>query len=106
VAGWRAALRDRPYLDAYVQEVRTSRELIYAACDRLGLQYWSSAANFVLIRVGGDTGALVRDMAARGVLVRDRSHDPGCSGCIRVTAGVVSHTQAAVEALEALCAVR
>ncbi len=43
-------------------------------------------------------------MIARGVLVRDRSREPGCAGCFRVTAGVVEHTRKAIAVLEELCA--
>ena len=50
-AGWRAALRDRDYLDWYRAQVSESRELLYAACERLSLPYWKSAGNFVLINV-------------------------------------------------------
>lgn len=107
VAGWRAALRDREYLDWYRDQVSESRDLLYAACNRLGLPYWKSAGNFVLINVAraGDPADIARAFADRGILVRDRSRDPGCAGCIRITAGVVRHTEAAVEALEGLCAV-
>jgi histidinol-phosphate aminotransferase len=107
VAGWRAALRDREHLHWYRAQVAESRELIYAACDRLGLPYWKSAGNFVLIKVdrAGTPAAIVSAFAERGVLVRDRSRDAGCAGCIRITAGVVRHTEVAVEALEDLCAV-
>ena len=84
-----------------------SRGLLYAACDRLALPYWKSAGNFVLINVAraGEPADIARAFGERGVLVRDRSRDPGCAGCIRITAGVVRHTEAAVEALEGLCAV-
>src|SRR5919106_1651110 len=51
VAGWRAALRDREYLDWYRAQVSESREILYAACDRLQLPYLKSAGNFVLINV-------------------------------------------------------
>jgi histidinol-phosphate aminotransferase len=94
--GWRAALRDREYLDWYRAQVSESRDVLYAACDRLGLPYWKSA---------GNPADIVRAFADRGVLVRDRSRDPGCAGCIRITAGLVRHTEIAVEALEGLCAV-
>jgi histidinol-phosphate aminotransferase len=106
-AGWRAALRDREYLDWYRAQVSESRDLLYAACDRLGLPYWKSAGNFVLINVSraGEPADIVRAFADRGVLVRDRSRDPGCAGCIRITAGLVRHTEIAAEALEGLCAV-
>ena len=45
-------------------------------------------------------------MIARGVFVRDRTADPSCRNCFRLTAGVVEHTRKAVEALEAVCAAR
>ena len=107
VAGWRAALRDREFLDWYRAQVSESRDLLYSACDRLALPYWKSAGNFVLINVAraGEPGEIARAFAERGILVRDRSRDPGCTGCIRITAGVVRHTEAAVETLEGLCAV-
>jgi histidinol-phosphate aminotransferase len=105
VAGWRAALRDREYLGWYRTQVEESKELLYAAANRLRLQYWKSAGNFVLINVSrvGDPGEIVDAMAKRGILIRDRSKDPGCSGCIRVTAGLVRHTEIVIEALEGLC---
>lgn len=105
-AGWRAALRDREYLGWYRTQVQESKELLYAACERLGLQYWKSAGNFVLINVSrvGDPGEIVEAMATRGILIRDRSKDPGCQGCIRITAGLVRHTEIVIEALEGLCA--
>jgi histidinol-phosphate aminotransferase len=107
VAGWRAALRDREYLAWYRTQVEESRELLYAACERLNLPYWKSAGNFVLINVGSvsNPGDLVEALAARDILVRDRSKDPGCAGCIRITAGLVRHTEIVIEALEGLCAV-
>jgi histidinol-phosphate/aromatic aminotransferase/cobyric acid decarboxylase-like protein len=44
-------------------------------------------------------------MAARGVFIRDRSGQPGCAGCVRITAGVVEHTEQAIVAMEEiLCA--
>ena len=107
VAGWRAALGDREYLAWYRAQVEESRELVYAACERLHLAYWKSAGNFVLINVGAvsDPEEVVAALATRGILVRDRSNDPGCAGCIRITAGLVRHTETAIEALEGLCAV-
>ena len=50
--------------------------------------------------------AIVAGMIARGVFVRDRSADPSCPNCFRVTAGVLEHTQKAVAALEDVCAAR
>jgi len=101
-----AALGDRAHLDAYRAQVRESKGRVYAVCDRLGLGYWPSEANFVLIRVGDRATAIVEAMRQRRIFVRDRSSEPGCAGCIRITAGVLAHTEQALAALEdILCAV-
>jgi histidinol-phosphate aminotransferase len=105
-AALEAALADRGYFDWYVGQVRTSRQLLYDACARLGLPCWPSAANFVLVRVG-DAPGVRSALAGRGVHVRDRSAAPGCWGCVRITAGLVDDTNAAIAALEEVaCAAR
>jgi histidinol-phosphate aminotransferase len=107
VAALLAAVEDRAHLDWYREQVRRSRDRIYALCDRLGLTCWRSEANFVLIRVGESASDVVAAMAARGVFIRDRSGEPGCAGCVRVSAGVVDHTERGLAALEeVLCAAR
>ena len=101
-----AALGDQAHLDAYRAQVRASKARVYAVCDRLGLGYWPSEANFVLVRVGGRATAIVEALRQRRIFVRDRSNEPGCAGCIRITAGVLAHTEQALAALEdILCAV-
>jgi histidinol-phosphate aminotransferase len=100
-----AALGDTEFLPRYAAQVRESRERLYAACRRLGLQHWPSAANYVLIRVG-EAAPFVAALAARKIHVRDRSKDPITPGCIRITAGMVEHTEAAIEALEAVMTAR
>ncbi len=95
-----AALEDRAYLEWSIAQAAESRGLVAGVCRRLGLHAWPSEANFVLVRVGDDVAGVVEEMAARGVLVRDRSRQPGCAGCCRITAGVVEHTKVAVAALE------
>ena len=99
-AGWRAALKDRAQLARYQRQVAESKELVYRFCDRLKLQYWKSAGNFVLLRPGGDIPRLVAALGTRGVLVKDRSREHGCGGCIRLTAGLVEHTRQALAAME------
>jgi histidinol-phosphate aminotransferase len=104
VAALRAALQDRDFRPWYVDQATRSKQLLYDALDRAGLRYWKSAANFVLVDGGTRTRELVDGMIARGVLVRDRSNDRYCPNCLRITTGVVEHTQQAIAALEALCA--
>ena len=102
-----AALDDRDHLAWYREQVAASRQLVYAMCDRLKLTFWPSEANFVLIRVGADAKALVQALAARRIFIRDRSNQPGCEGCVRITTGVMEHTQRCITAMEEiLCAAR
>jgi histidinol-phosphate aminotransferase len=101
------AIADRRYRDWYLDQAKTSRGLLSEAARKLGLRTWPSAANFVLVRVDGDVSTIVSALAARGILVRDRSSEAGCEGCIRITAGVVEDTQRAIAALEeVLCGAR
>ena len=69
-------------------------ELVYEFCTKHGFTFWVSGANFVLARVGDrSAGSLVSRLAAAGIYIRDKSADPGCAGCIRVTTGIVEHTR-------------
>jgi histidinol-phosphate aminotransferase len=107
VVALQAALEDRGYVSDYLRQVEESKTLFYGMCDKLHLEYWKSAANFVLVRVGNRADAVVKTAAARGVYLRDRSNEPGCEGCIRVTTGVVEHTRRALQVFEEiLCAAR
>lgn len=102
-----AALRDVAYYEWYLREVRESKALLYAALDRLAIPYWRSEANFVLVNVGADARRVCRALASAGIFVRDRSNTHGCGGCVRITAGLVTHTARCIEALEeVLCGAR
>jgi histidinol-phosphate aminotransferase len=94
------ALEDAEYLQWYVAEVLASRTLFAAALDRLGVPYWPSQANFILTNIGGKHREFTAAMRARNVLVRDRSSDPGCDGCVRITLGTREHTERGIVALE------
>lgn len=93
------ALEDTAYLDWYVSEVLTGRADFEAALDRAGLRWWPSRANFVLVDIGPQHREFVELMRAAGVLVRDRSNDPGCLGRVRVTIGTREQMQQAIGAL-------
>ena len=94
-----AALRDRAYLDWYVGEVLAARAEFVSALHSLSVYSWPSEANFVLARIGPRHAAFTAAMRRRGVLVRDRSSDSGCAGCVRITVGTRPQTAAGVAAL-------
>lgn len=94
-----AALTDITYLDWYVGEVLAARADFESALDKEGIRRWPSRANFILVEVGAQHAEFVRHMRARGVLVRDRSSDPGCNGRVRITIGTREQMKQAVVAL-------
>ena len=100
VVAVQAALTDLDYLKTYQQQVDESKALMYAACDRLGLKYWKSGANFVLVNAGDRAADLVAGVRARGIFIRDRSTEAECKGCIRITTGIVEHTRRCITAIE------
>jgi histidinol-phosphate aminotransferase len=97
-----AAIDDREYLEWFIAQADASRRLIYDFCARLGLTCWPSEANFVLVRVAPRASAtdVVSALAARGILIRDRSTAPLCEGCVRIAAGEVDATIRCLAALE------
>ena len=100
-----AALEDLDHLHGYLRQVAESKALLYAACDRLGLGHVKSKSNFVLVRAGDRTDALVKGAFAKGIYLRDRSTEPGCAGSLRIATGIVEHTRRAIAVMEeVLCA--
>ena len=94
------ALQDQEYVSRYVAQVLNNRERLQQELGHLGLHYWPSHANFVLVRIGSAHTDFVRALRNRGILVRDRHSDPGCEGCVRLTVGSDEHTQTLIAALQ------
>jgi histidinol-phosphate aminotransferase len=97
------ALADQNYIEQYVSETLESRARLESALCNGGIQFWPSEANFVLARVGptkSDSQAFVEQMRRRGILVRDRSLDHACEGCVRFTVGPEEHTTRLLIALD------
>jgi histidinol-phosphate aminotransferase len=93
------ALEDTAYLEWYVAEVLAARTEFEAALDQAGVRRWASQANFVLVEIGKQHAEFARLMRAAGVLVRDRSSDPGCDGRVRITIGTREQMRQAALAL-------
>jgi histidinol-phosphate aminotransferase len=87
-----AALADGGYVANYAAQVRTGRTRLERELTPAGIAWWPSEANFVLIRIGEKHREFVTAMRQRGILVRDRSTDPGCEGCVRITIGTTQQT--------------
>jgi histidinol-phosphate aminotransferase len=95
------ALADEAYVAWYAEQVRVGRERMMEELRELGIPFFPSQANFVLMNIGPKHKELVVAMRARGVLLRDRSADPGCAGFVRITIGVEEHVTRGLAALKA-----
>jgi histidinol-phosphate aminotransferase len=93
------AIGDQAYIQRYVNEVRESRARLQRVFAASRIQFWPSEANFVLARVGA-ASSFVEHMRGRGILVRDRSSDHGCEGCVRITLGPRAHADRLLAALQ------
>lgn len=94
------ALADETYIQWYADQVQQGRYMAEARLKALRVPFWPSHANFVLMKIGTKHAELVHSMRRRGVLIRDRSNDPGCDGCVRITLGTVEQTTTGLAALE------
>jgi len=102
-----AAIEDTVYLEWYVGEVLAARAEFERALEAARVRYWPSRANFILVDIGRRHKEFVQHMLAAGVLVRDRSNDPGCEGRVRITIGTREQMSRTVVALnETLAALR
>jgi len=94
------ALADDAYVQWYAEQVHAGRALMMDGLRALGVDFFPSHANFVLMKIGAKHAELVTAMRAHGVLLRDRSTDPGCDGFVRITIGVQAHVTRGLAALK------
>jgi histidinol-phosphate aminotransferase len=95
-----AALADETYLHWYADQVATGRDCMSTGLRALGVAFFPSHANFILMKIGPKHKELCDAMRIHGVLLRDRSFDPGCDGYVRITIGIEDHVTRALEALK------
>lgn len=94
----RIAVQDQKFVEEYVLEVLTARELLYVGLERLKIPYVKSQANFVLCQMGDRSVEIRDELRKRGVLVRDRSYE--LPGALRITVGTRDQIQRFLDELE------
>jgi histidinol-phosphate aminotransferase len=94
----RAAVQDRAYIENYVAEALAGRDLLRAGLDELGIPYYPSQANFILMRIGPRSIEVRDRLREKGVLVRDRSYE--IAGAVRVTVGTRAQVRRFLEELK------
>ncbi len=101
------ALGDRSFVSEHAAQVKRGREQLERLFAELGLRFWPSQTNFVLVRIGESVKAFFEAMRRRGILVRDSSGNPGCEGCVRITVGTPAQMDGVLTSVrEAMAEVR
>lgn len=98
----RATVRDQGFLRNTLCEVRHSRKELEHGLTKLGIPFFPSAANFVLLFLGARAKEVVASLARQGTLIRDRSSDFGGAGYVRITFGTLAQTRRVLRQLEEL----
>jgi len=60
---------------------------------------YPSDANFLLVRFTADATGIYNQLRARGIVVRNRTTQPGCAGCLRLTVGTAAENERLMESL-------
>ena len=93
LAAAEAAMRDRAFIARTVGEVQRGRRELERGLARLGVKWFPSAGNFLLVYFGERSKKIVAALERRGILLRDRSSDFGGEGYVRITLGTLAQTR-------------
>jgi histidinol-phosphate aminotransferase len=100
LAAAEAAMRDRRFFVQTLRELRRGRRELESGLKRLGVRFFPSAGNFVLVYFGDRAQEIVSTLARKRILVRDRSSDFGGEGYVRITFGTVEQSRRLLHQLE------
>jgi histidinol-phosphate aminotransferase len=95
------ALHHEAAMKRYVSDIIAQRNrLVLAFAEKPFIQYiHPSEANFLLVKVA-EPDSLYSHLTANGIVVRNRSREPLCGGCLRITVGTPEENNALLLALE------
>lgn len=93
-----AAIDDQDFLNRTIALIHEGVDFLYAALDRMGLTFFKTEANFLMIHVAPSGNTVYRRMLEHGVIVRDMaSYD--YPEYIRVSIGLPEENRRFVETL-------
>lgn len=97
-----AALAAAPSLPGMRTELLHGRTWLLEQLPQISIveHIFPSDANFLLVRFTVDATAVYDQLRARGIVVRNRTSQPGCAGCLRLTVGTTAENAQLVAALQ------
>lgn len=98
-----AAVNDQAYIKKVVDFTHNQMRWLLSEFDRLGVDYWQPAANFVLFKSPYETREMTEKFMEVGILVRPQ-HKSGLHDCVRVSVGTHEANQLFIQRLEQILA--
>jgi len=80
------ALDDVDYFNKTVNETKIEKKYYYSELDKMGLKYYKSQTNYILIDTGVEGASVAGKLLKKGIIVRPQK-SLKFSSCIRVTIG-------------------
>jgi histidinol-phosphate aminotransferase len=96
-----AALEDQRYVESCREKNRLGLEQVYKACEELGLFYYPSEGNFILIDMKRPGNEVFEELLKRGIIVRS-GEALGFPTFIRITIGSEEQNNEIISALSEL----
>lgn len=86
-----------------IGRIKESRSWLSSELEKLPFvqKVFPSDANFLLVKVD-DADRLYADLRKKGIIIRNRSRELNCSGCVRITIGAPEENRILVETMETL----
>jgi histidinol-phosphate aminotransferase len=93
-------LREPERMEREVRSLRSERERLVVDLQSLpGVErLFPSGGNFLLVKIA-DPRSVFERLQSKGIIVRDRSNERGCEGCLRITVGTSEENAALCNAL-------
>ena len=93
-----AALQDQAHIRQTITIVNEGKKYLYRQFEALGIAYWPSETNFVLIRPSGKAEWIYDQLIERGIMTRP-TNKSGLPDYLRVSVGLPEANQAFIAAL-------
>ncbi|MCU0434748.1 MAG: histidinol-phosphate transaminase [Bacteroidia bacterium] len=97
------ALEHTTQVNTQIRKTVEERDMLIPRIANLGFvqKVYPSEANFLLVKMD-DPKRVYTGLTEKGIVVRDRSSQPGCEGCLRITIGTPEENMKLIDTLKNL----
>ena len=86
-----------------IQQIKKQREVLISELNNVDfiLKIYPTDANFVLVKVD-DANSRYNQLIGKGIVIRNRTTQPGCGNCLRLTIGTSKENNILINTLKAI----